>query len=324
MAKVAWIKSAGDASALEIKDVQVGDPGPGEIRIRQSAAGVNFVDIYHRTGLYPVPALPAVLGVEGAGIVEAVGDEVVDLKPGDRVSWAGLPIGGYAEVRLLPAERAIRLPTGVSERTAAAAMLRGITVHMLLNHVSRTKPGDVVLVHAAAGGLGLLLTQWARRLGATVIGTVGSAEKAELAKRHGLHHAILYREVDFVSEVLKLTDGRGIDTAFDGIGGVTLLRTLDCVRRFGLVVSVGQASGSLPIIELPDLGPRRSLALARPSVLAYAADPDLYRDAAAALFAQMAQGLHVEIGATFAIADVAAAHAALEAGQTTGSVLLTF
>lgn len=324
MAKIAWMKSAGDASALEIEDVHVGDPGPGEIRIRQSAAGVNYVDIYHRTGLYPLPELPAVLGAEGAGIVEAVGDEVIDFKPGDRVAWAGLPIGGYAEARLLPAERAIRLPTNVSERTAAAAMLRGITVHMLLNHVARTKPGDVVLVHAAAGGLGLLLTQWARRLGATVIGTVGSAEKAELAQRYGLQHAILYREADFVSEVLELTDGRGVDTAFDGIGGATLLRTLDCVRRFGLVVSVGQAGGSLPIIELPDLGPRRSLALARPSVLAYAADSDLYRDAAAALFAQMALGLHVEIGATFALADVAIAHAALEAGQTTGSVLLTF
>lgn len=324
MTKVARIHAAGDASALRIEEVSVGAPGPGEIRVRQSAAGVNYVDVYHRTGLYPVPAMPAVLGVEGAGVIEAVGDGVIDLQAGDRVAWAGLPIGGYAEARLLPAERAVLLPSFVSEQTAAAAMLRGITAHMLLQRVAHVKRGDVVLIHAAAGGLGMMLTQWARRLGATVIGTVGSAEKADLACRLGLHHAILYKQVDFVREVLEITGGDGVDVAFDGVGGDVLLRTLDCVRRFGLVVSAGQASGSLPGIELSELGPRRSLALARPSVLAYAADLSSYRLAAAALFDEMEDGLHVEIGAQYALSEVAAAHASLEGGRTTGSVLLTF
>lgn len=324
MARMARMHAVGDASVLRVEDVEVGDPGPGEIRIRQSAAGVNYVDVYHRTGLYPVPALPTVLGAEGAGVVEAIGDDVEDLQVGDRIAWAGLPIGGYAQARLLPARRAVLLPSFLSDRIAAASMLRGITVHMMLHRVAQVKPGDFVLVHAAAGGLGLMLTQWARRLGATVIGTVGSAAKAQLASRLGLHHAVLYKEVDFVHEVREITGGEGVDVAFDGIGGEVLLRTLDCVGSFGLVVSAGQASGSLPKIEISELGPRRSLALARPSVLAYAADLASYRRAAAALFDELADGLHVEIGAQFDLADVAEAHLALEAGRTTGSVVLTF
>lgn len=324
MSRVARAHAVGGTDVLAVADVAIGDPGQGEVLIRQSAAGVNYVDVYHRTGLYPLPALPCVLGVEGAGIVEAVGDGVRDLAIGDRVAWAGLPVGGYAEARLLPAGRALRLPPAISERTAAAAMLRGITTHMLLHQVAHVKRGDIVLVHAAAGGLGLMITQWAARLGATVIGTVGSPEKARVAQRNGLHHAVLHKEVDFVREVLHVTGGRGVDVAFDGIGGEVLLRTLDCVRRFGLVVSVGQASGSLPEITLSDLGPRRSLSLARPSVFTYAADHGAYTTAAAALFSEIEDGLRVEIGAEFDLADVAEAHAALESGRTTGSILLTF
>ncbi|HSR00738.1 MAG TPA: quinone oxidoreductase [Sphingomicrobium sp.] len=324
MARQVRIHQVGGPEALQVEEVEVGLPGHGEVRIQQCAAGVNYVDVYHRTGLYPLPGLPAVLGVEGAGFVEAVGPGVADLSIGERVAWAGLPVGGYAEARLLPAERLISLPALVSERVAAAAMLRGITAHMLLRHVRPVTSGDVVLVHAAAGGLGLMLTQWARRLGATVIGTVGSPEKAELAKRHGLHHAILYRQVDFVKAVLDLTDGHGADVAYDGIGGDVLTRTLDCVRRFGMVVSVGQAAGSLPAIDISELGPRRSLALARPSVFSYASDPGTYRIAASELFREIEAGLHVEIGAEYALAEAADAHRALESGGTTGSVLLNF
>lgn len=324
MARQVRIDGVGGPEALRIEEVDIGPPGPGEVRIRQCAAGVNYVDVYHRTGLYPLPELPSVLGVEGAGFIDAVGPDVTGLAIGDRVAWAGLPVGGYAEARLLPAERLLKLPPPISERIAGAAMLRGLTAHMLLRRVWSVRSGDVVLVHAAAGGLGMMLTQWARRLGATVIGTVGSEEKAELAKRHGLHHAILYRQVDFVKAVLDLTDGRGADVAYDGVGGDVLTRTLDCVRRFGMVVSVGQAAGSLPAMDISELGPRRSLALARPSVFSYAADPDAYRIAAGELFREIEAGLHVEIGAEYDLADVAEAHRALESGGTTGSILLSF
>jgi NADPH2:quinone reductase len=324
MTQVVHIAATGGPDMLTLADVTVSEPTYGEIRIKQAAAGVNYVDVYHRTGLYALPAFPAVLGVEGAGVIEAVGEGVDDLAVGDRVAWAGLPVGGYAEARLLPAERAIRLPDGVADRTAAAALLRGITAHMLIDRVARVKSGNVVLVHAAAGGLGLILAQWARRLGAVVIGTVGSPEKGRLACRYGLHHAVPYRDKDFVPEVLDLTDGRGVDIAFDGIGGDVLLRTLDCVRPFGTVISMGQASGSLPALPLSELGPRRSLSIARPSVLAYMADTFAYRRAAAALFSEIERGLHVEIGAEFALAEAAAAHAALESGRTAGSVLITF
>ncbi len=312
----------GGADVLQARDIAVPPPGPGEARVVQAVAGVNFVDIYHRTGLYPVPGLPAVPGVEGAGVVEAIGPGVEGLRPGDRVAYAGLPIGGYAEVRNLPASRLLALPAGIAVATAAAAMLRGLTAHMLLHRVVRVGPGSTLLVHAAAGGLGLLLTQWAKRLGARVIGTVGSEEKAALALAHGLDHAILHREQDFVAETRRLTDGRGVDVAYDGIGGDTLMRTLDAVAPFGTVASVGQAGGPIPAFAVTDLGPRRSLALARPSVFAYAADLPSYRAAADALFAAIEDGMRVTVGAEFPLARAADAQRALEAGRTTGSILL--
>lgn len=297
-------------------------PAAGEVRVRHAAIGVNFVDIYHRTGLYPVPAYPSVLGVEGAGFVEAVGPGVTEFAPGDRVAYAGLPVGGYATERNIPAARLVAVPEGIALDTAAAAMLRGVTAHMLLRRVFPVGPGTRVLVHAAAGGLGQILTAWAKRLGATVIGTVGSPAKAEQALAQGLDHAILYRSEDFVAETRRLTGGVGVDVAYDGIGGDTLTRTLDCVRPFGLVASVGQAAGSLPDIALTALGPRRSLALARPSVFAYAADPEAYRTATAELFTQLADGLPVAIGATLPLSKAARAQSLLERGETTGSVLL--
>ena len=307
-----------------LKPVRAEPPAPGatEVRLRQTAIGVNFVDIYQRQGLYPVPSLPAVLGVEGAGVVEAVGADVKALRNGDRVVYAGLPIGGYAEVRNIPASRLVRIPDGIGDRIAAAAMLRGITAHMLLDRVWPVRPGMVVLVHAAAGGLGLILTQWAKRLGAMVIGTVGAPEKAELARSHGLDHAILYRNQDFVAEVRRLTNGAGVDVAYDGVGGETLTRTLDAVKAFGMVISIGQAGGSLPSIALGELGPRRSLSLARPSVFAYANDQKFYAQATAALFEQLGKGLKIKIGAEFPLAEAADAQTQLERGATVGSILL--
>lgn len=297
-------------------------PASGEVRIRHSAIGVNFVDIYQRTGLYPVGDLPAVLGVEGAGVVEEVGPGVSELAKGDRVAYAGLPVGGYAQARNISADRLVRLPDGIDDRTAAAAMLRGVTAHMLLRRVFPVGPGTTILMHAAAGGLGLLLTAWAKRLGARVIGTAGSPAKAELALAQGADHVILYREQDFVAETRRLTDGSGVDVAFDGIGGETLTRTLDTVRPFGMVASIGQASGSLPQWPLSELGPRRSLALSRPSVFAYASDVAAYRQATAELFGELLRGLPVTIGAELPLARVADAHVMLERGETVGSLLL--
>lgn len=322
MVAVIALEEYGGAEVLRRRDVELPPPGAGEVRVRHAAMGVNFVDIYHRTGLYPLPALPAVPGVEGAGWVEKVGAGVEGLSPGDRVAYAGLPAGGYAEARNIPAARLVRLPDHVPERVAAASMLRGLTAHMLLHRVANVRPGQVVLIHAAAGGLGLILTQWARRLGAVTIGTVGSADKAGLARDHGLDHAILYREADFVAAVRDLTGGRGVDAAFDGIGGDTLPRTLDCVRPFGVVASVGQAGGPVAPLAVSEIGPRRSLALARPSVFAYANEPHAYAEGAAALFEQLAGGLAVTIGGEYPLADAAGAHRELEAGRTVGSLLL--
>jgi NADPH:quinone reductase len=314
--------AAGGPENLQAIKSELPAPAPHEVRLRHTAIGVNFVDIYQRLGLYPVPALPAVLGVEGAGIVEAIGSDVTNIRIGDRVAYAGLPIGGYSESRNIPANRLLSLPGAIADRIAAAAMLRGLTAHMLLHRVYPVQKGTVLLVHAAAGGLGLIITQWARRLGATVIGTVGSRAKADLALSHGLDHAVLYRETDFVSEVRRLTDGAGVDAAIDGIGGGTLMRTLDAVRPFGTVISVGQAEGPIPPIAVSELGPRRSLSLARPSIFAYAGDLTSYRSAAEALFAELERGLRVEVGAEFPLAEAAKAQAQLEAGKTTGSILL--
>ncbi|MDJ0388690.1 quinone oxidoreductase [Roseomonas sp. E05] len=322
MTLVVQIRATGGPEVLVPAQQDLPRPAAGEVRLRQEAAGLNYVDVYHRTGLYLVPGLPAVIGVEGAGVVEELGAGVEGLAVGDRAAYAGLPVGGYAEARLIPAARLIRLPEAVATRSAAGAMLRGVTAHMLLHRVHALQPGETVLIHAAAGGLGLILAQWAKRLGATVIGTVGSEAKAELARRHGVDHAILYDRTDFVAGAREITGGTGVDYAIDGIGGDTLLRTLDCVRPFGTVASVGQAGGPVPALRVAELGPRRSLALARPSVFAYAADPAAYRMAAKAFLALLQTGLRVEIGAGFPLRDAAQAHRALEARRTTGSSLL--
>ncbi|WP_199231602.1 quinone oxidoreductase [Azospirillum sp. TSO35-2] len=312
----------GGAEVLTPTAVAVPPPGPGELRLRHAAAGVNFVDVYHRSGLYPLPAYPATLGVEGAGVVEAVGPGVESIAVGDRVAWAGLPAGGYAEARLLAADRAVRLPDGVEPVAAASLLLRGITAHMLVNRVFAVGPGSTLLIHAAAGGLGLVLTQWAKSLGATVIGTVGNADKAAVARAHGLDHAILYRETDFVAATRDLTGGRGVDAAVDGIGGDTLRRTFDAVRPFGTVASVGQAGGPVSAIDIAEIGPRRSLCLARPSVFAYMADRDTYRAAAAAVLDRVAAGLSAGPVTTLPLEAAADAHRALEGRGTSGALVL--
>ncbi|MBI1205185.1 MAG: zinc-binding dehydrogenase [Rhodopseudomonas sp.] len=297
-------------------------PGPGEIRIRHDAIGVNFIDIYFRLGHYPLPNLPATLGVEGARIVEAVGEGVTDLMPGDRVAYAGAPVGAYASTRLLPQARAIRLPDDITTRIAAANMLRGLTAHMLLYRVYPVAPETTLLIHAAAGGLGSILVRWAKHLGATVIGTAGSPTKAAAARAHGADHVSVGRDADLAAEVRALTKGQGVDYAIDGIGGDMLEKTLACVRRFGTVASVGQAAGPIPPLSVETLGPVRALSLSRPSVMAYSADPAVYPAAAQDLFAAIRRDIVADIGADYPLADAARAQADLEAGHTTGSLLL--
>lgn len=315
----------GDADVLRRVDCPVAPPGPGEVRIRQTAIGVNFVDIYFRSGAHRLPALPDALGVEAAGVVDAIGPDVGDLQPGQRVAYAGLPNGSYASLRTLPATRVLPLPDAVSDEAAAAGLLKGITVHMLLHRVRQVAPGDTLLVHAAAGGLGLLATQWAHALGARVIGTAGSAAKAALARAHGAEAVVDYRQEDFVAAARAFGGGDGVDYAIDGIGGEVLLRTLGAVRPFGLVASIGQvaAVGARQSVDLDDLGPARSIALARPSVLGFIArDLEGYRAAAQATLQRLAGGLQVRIGARLPLQQAAAAHRLLESRASTGGIVL--
>ncbi|PAQ08330.1 quinone oxidoreductase family protein [Mesorhizobium temperatum] len=312
--------ATGGIDQLRVLECAPQSPGPQEIRIRHEAIGVNFLDIYHRKGIYPLPSYPAVLGAEGAGIVEAVGSEVTLLVSGDRVAYAGAPVGAYSSTRLLPAKRAIKLPDGVGSHTAAASTLKGMTAYMLLNRTYPVKPGGIILIHAAAGGLGAILVRWAKHLGATVIGTVSSEEKATLARSHGADHIIVGRDADLVQHVLDLTDGRGVDVGYDGIGGAMLAKTIQCIRPFGTAVSFGQAAGPIPPVSLDQLRPNRTLA--HPSIMAATGDQAFYTEAAAALIDAFHLKITAAIGEEFALNDAARAHIELEAGRTTGSLLL--
>ncbi|PYF05416.1 NADPH:quinone reductase-like Zn-dependent oxidoreductase [Rhodopseudomonas faecalis] len=311
----------GGAENLEVAQLPSEQPAAGMVRVRHLAVGVNFIDIYHRTGLYPL-SLPAILGVEAAGMIEAVGEGVTGFAIGDRVAYAGGPVGAYATARSLPVSRLIKLPEDLEFHIAAASMLKGLTAHMLLTRTYTVERGTTLLIHGAAGGLGSILVRWAKHLGATVIGTAGSAAKADIARSYGADHVIVGRDADLVSEVGSLTHGVGVDFAIDGIGGDTLLKSLACTRRFGTVASIGQAAGPIPPLALEDIGPIRSLSLARPSVMAYAADLPTYRQAAAALLEMMHKGVSAEIGRKYPLADAAQAQSDLEAGRTTGSLLL--
>jgi len=321
MATAIRLKAPGGADQLESVTIELPPPQPDEIRIRQTAIGVNFIDIYQRSGLYPLPPA-AIPGVEAVGLVTAVGANVTSSRVGDRVAYAGAPVGAYVSERNLPAWRAINLPDSVSDASVASVFVKGITAHMLLQRVYLVGPGTAVLIHSAAGGLGQLLTRWARHLGATVIGTVGSDIKAAIARDAGAQHVIVGRDADFTGAVADLTDARGVDVAYDGVGGNTLAKTLQCVRPFGVVASIGQSAGAIPPINVDDLGPRRSLMLVRPSVMAYLNSREDYRIAADAVLAAAQEGILRSEGKAYRLGDVAQAHADLEGGQSAGSLYL--
>jgi len=316
------IHQPGGPEALKWEEVEVGEPGPGQARIRQAAAGLNFIDVYHRTGLYKQP-LPFTPGVEGAGTVESVGPDVEYLKAGDRVAYAG-PIGGYAEERLVPADRLVKLPDDISFDQAAAIMLQGMTARMLLRAVFPVQQGDTILIHAAAGGVGLVMCQWASALGATVIGTVSNEEKAELARVHGCDHPILYTHQDFVAEVKKLTAGEMLPVVYDSVGRTTFAKSLDCLKKRGLMVLFGNSSGPVQPFPPGVLAQKGSLFLTRPTLFDYIATRQELEQAAADLFDVVASGkVKVEVKQRFPLKDAAEAHRALEARQTTGSTILT-
>lgn len=316
------VHQPGGPGQMRWEEFAVGDPGPGEVRIRQTAVGLNFIDVYHRTGLYPQP-LPFTPGVEGAGIVDLVGPDVAGLEAGDRVAYAG-PIGGYAESRLIAADRLVVLPAEITDQKAAAMMLQGMTVDMLLNRVRTTKSGETILVHAAAGGVGLILCQWAAALGATVIGTVSTEEKAELARANGCRHPILYTNEDFVERVRELTDGKGVPVVYDSVGKDTFLRSLDCLSPRGLMVSFGQSSGAIEPFAPGLLAQKGSLFLTRPTLFTYIEERSELQHSAGALFDIVRSGrVKIDIGQRFALACAADAHRALEARRTIGSTVLT-
>ncbi|NMH15977.1 NADPH:quinone reductase [Tepidiphilus sp. B18-69] len=315
----------GGPEVLRWEALELPDPGPGEIRIRHHAIGVNFIDTYHRTGLYPV-SLPSGLGQEGAGVVEAVGPGVTEFRPGDRVVYCGgslSPVGAYSEVRNFPAERAVRLPDDISFETAAAVMLKGLTAQFLVRRTHRVQPGDTVLIHAAAGGVGLLLVQWAKRLGATVIATAGNDEKAELVRAHGADHVIVYTRENFTERTRALTNGRGVDVVYDSVGRATFLGSLDSLRPLGLMVSFGNASGKVEPFDIGLLAQKGSLFLTRPTLFTYIAEREDLLAMAEELFTALRDGwLDVQIGQRFPLSQATEAHRALESRRTTGATLL--
>lgn len=321
MVHAVHLHTVGGPEHLVWERIEVGDPGPGQVRIKQRAAGLNYIDVYHRTGLYPLASLPAVIGMEGAGDVVAVGEDVTALAVGDRVAY-GSVLGGYAEERLIAADRVVKLPDGISYETAAAMMLQGMTVRYLLRETYNVVPGTVLLFHAAAGGVGLIACQWARALGATLIGTVSTDEKAALARANGAEHVIVTSRENFVERVQEITDGKGCDVVYDSIGRDTFPRSLDCLRPRGLWVSFGNASGPVPPFDLSAL--KGSLFATRPSLMGYTATASELRENAAELFQMVESGaVNIAVNQTFPLKDAASAHRALEARQTTGSTVLT-
>jgi len=316
------VHETGGPEVLKWEEIHVGEPGPGEVKIRQRAAGLNFIDVYHRTGLYP-QELPFTPGVEGAGIVEAVGARVTHVQVGDRIAYAS-QIGGYAEQRLIDADRVVKLPDEISTEQAAAMMLQGLTARMLLRSIHRVERGDTILIHAAAGGVGLIVCQWAKALGATVIGTVGTDEKAELARAHGCDHPIVYTREDFVAEVDRITEGRKLPVVYDSVGRDTFMKSLDCLHPRGLMVSFGNASGPPDPIAPGLLSQKGSLFLTRPTLFHYLATRDELQQSSADLFAMVSSGkVRVEVKQRFDLKDAAEAHRQLEARKTTGSTVLT-
>ncbi|MBR8399502.1 quinone oxidoreductase [Burkholderia cenocepacia] len=322
MPKAIRYDQPGGPDVMKWVDVEVGAPKAGEVRIRQHAVGLNYIDVYFRTGLYPQP-LPGGLGMEAAGEVTAVGDGVTAFKAGDRVAYVGQPPGAYAQERVMPAERVVKLPDGISYDDAASVMLQGLTAHYLLRRTYPVKAGDTILIHAAAGGVGLLVCQWAKALGATVIGTVGSDEKAELAKAHGCDHPIVYTRENFTQRVKAITNGAGVPVVYDSIGKDTYVGSLDSLAPLGYFVSFGNASGPLPPIDSKEFSSRGSLFFTRPTLFSYIAKRADLEAAATELFDVILSGkVKTSINQRYPLAEVGRAHADLEARKTTGSTIL--
>lgn len=323
MTRAIRVHETGGPEVLRLEEVAVGEPGPGEARVRHTAIGVNFIDTYFRSGLYPAPALPFVPGAEAAGVVEAVGPDVTSVKPGDRVGYV-VTLGAYAEERLIPADRLVRLPDDVSDRDAAAMLLKGMTVRFLLRATYPVRPETKMLVHAAAGGVGLLMGQWARHLGVgTIIGTVGGPEKAALAAANGYTHVIDYRSEDFVARVKDITGGRGVDVAYDSVGKDTFPGSLDCLRPRGLWVSFGNASGPVPPFPIGLLSQKGSLYATRPTIFAYIGTQAELQETAQDLFDVVRSGaVSVSARQEMRLVDAAEAHRALEGRRTSGATVL--
>ncbi len=322
MAKAIRIHETGGPEVLRVEDADVGSPGAGQARVRHAAIGVNFIDTYHRTGLYRLP-LPTGLGLEGAGVVEEVGPGVTHVRPGDRVGYAGGPPGAYSEARLVPADRLVKLPAGIPDRQAAAMMLKGLTVWSLVRRVHAVQRGETVLFHAAAGGVGLIAMQWLKALGATVIGTVGSDEKAALAKANGCDHAIVYTREDVPKRVRELTGGAGVPVVYDSVGKSTFQGSLDSLAPLGLMVSFGNASGAVPPVDISQLAAKGSLFLTRPTIMTYLAKRADLEAGAAELFEIVRSGkVKIDVRGSYPLADAARAHRDLESRKTTGSIIL--
>jgi NADPH2:quinone reductase len=323
MTGVVRVHEVGGPEVLRFEDIDVGSPGPGQALIRQTAVGLNYIDVYFRSGLYPPPQLPFTPGLEGAGVVEAVGEGVSDLQPGQRVAYASPPIGAYAERRLIPADRLVVLPDGISDEQAAAMMLKGMTAQYLLRRTYRVQGGQTILFHAAAGGVGSIACQWARHLGATVIGTVGSEAKAELARANGCAHVIRYDREDVVARVREITGGKGVPVVYDSVGRTTFDASLDCLAPLGMLVSFGQSSGKIPPVDLGIFSQKGSLYVTRPTLMNYtAARADLVNTAKELFEVVQSGAVKIQINQRVALRDAAEAHRALEGRRTTGSTLL--
>ncbi len=323
MALAVRIHETGGPEVLKLEDMPITAPGANEILIRQRAIGVNFIDIYHRTGLYKLLGYPVGLGMEAAGVIEAVGSNVEHFAPGDRVAYCGGPVGAYAEYRTLPARYAIPLPDTITDEVAAAAMLKGLTAYYLLRLTFQVHAGDTVLIHAAAGGVGLLACQLAKSLGATVIGTVSTSEKATLAAENGCDHPLLYTQEDWVERIKEITGGKGVDVVYDSVGKTTFNQSLDCLKRFGMMVSFGQSSGAIPAFDPAILSQKGSLYLTRPTLMHHIEDYDAYTAHAAALFDLIHKRvLTIRIGGLYHLGEVKQAHIDLESRKTTGALIL--
>jgi NADPH2:quinone reductase len=323
MVQAIRFETTGGPEVLVWQQISVDKPGPGQVRLKHKAVGLNYIDTYQRSGLYKVP-MPSGLGGEGCGVVEEVGPGVTDLKVGDRVAYAGGPLGAYCEERVFPADRLVPVPDGISDQEAAAMMLKGMTAWYLVRRTHVVKPGETVLVHAAAGGVGLIACQWAKSLGATVIGTVGSEEKAALAKAHGCDYPILYRTEDFVARVAEITDGKKLPVVYDSVGKDTFFQSLDCLAPLGLMALFGQASGAVPPVDLGILAGKGSLYVTRPTLGNYTATREDLLTAANDLFSVVKSGaVKILVNQTYPLRDAAQAHRDLEARKTTGQTVFT-